>query len=136
MVLSKSGFAALVPVKNMDRALKFYTETLGGKLKERGQGDMEDSWASVTVNKAELWLIRPEKREKMELAYNVFIVGNIKKTVAGLAKRGTKFLPGEMMGPGTEVDGPITSMPWGAKSAFLKDSEGNLLMLWEQPDMG
>lgn len=85
---------------------------------------MEDSWASVKVNDAELWLIKPEKHEKTKLAYNVFIVDDIKKTVTRLAKRGTKFLPGEKMGPGTEVDGPINSMPWGAKSAFLKDSKG------------
>ncbi len=135
-MLSESRFAALIPIKNLDRALKFYVDTLGGKLKEMGQGEMKDSWASVTVNEAELWLIKPEKREKMELAYNVFIVSDIKKTVVGLAKRGAKFLPGEKMGPGTEVNGPITSMPWGAKSAFLKDSEGNLLMLWEQAGMG
>lgn len=135
-MLSKSRFAALIPIKNLDRAIRFYTETLGGELKERGKEEMKDSWASVTVNKAELWLIKPEKRERMELAYNVFMVDDMKKTVTGLVKKGAKFLPGEKMGPGTEVDGPITSMPWGAKSAFLKDSEGNLLMLWEQTGEG
>ena len=131
-MLSKSRFAALIPIKNLDRALKFYTGSLGGKLKDRGQGEMKDSWASVTMNKAELWLIKPQKHEKMELAYNVFIVDDIKRTVTEMTKARVKFLPGEQMGPGTKVDGPIPSMPWGAKSAFLKDSEGNLLMLWEQ----
>jgi len=135
-MLSKSRFAALIPIKNLDRALKFYTESLGGKLKDRGQDDMKDSWASITVNKTELWLVKPQKRERTELAYNVFMVSDIKKTVRGLIKRGVKFLPGEKMGPGSKVDGPITSMPWGARSAFLKDSEGNLLMLWEQKGMG
>jgi predicted enzyme related to lactoylglutathione lyase len=134
-MLSKAGHASLIPIKNLDRALKFYTDTLGGKLKDRGEGEMKDSWASVTINKSELWLIKPQKREKMELAYNVFMVDDIKKTVSGLTKSGAKFLPGEEMGPGTKVDGPITTMPWGAKSAFLKDSEGNLLMLWEQKGM-
>jgi predicted enzyme related to lactoylglutathione lyase len=131
----KSRFAALIPIKDLDRAIRFYTETLGGKLKERGEGEMADSWASVTVSKAELWLVKPQKREKMTLAYNVFIVDDLKGTVASLSEAGARFNPGEKMGPGTTVDGPITTMPWGAKSAFLKDTEGNLLMLWEQKGM-
>ncbi len=131
-MLSNSHHAALIPIKNLDRALKFYTGSLGGKLNQRGEDEMKDSWASVSIGKAELWLIKPEKREKMELAYNVFLVEDMKKTVAGLTKKGVKFERGEAMGPGSKVDGPITTTPWGAKSAFLKDSEGNLLMLWEQ----
>ena len=39
--------ATLVPVRNMDRAVKFYTESLGGKLLHRMEGDMKDFWASV-----------------------------------------------------------------------------------------
>jgi hypothetical protein len=37
-MLSKSGFAALIPMKDMDRALKFYTATLVGKPTMRGMG--------------------------------------------------------------------------------------------------
>jgi predicted enzyme related to lactoylglutathione lyase len=135
-MLSKSSFAAIIPIRNLDRALKFYTELLGGRLKMRGEGEMKDDWASVTINKAEFWLLKPEKHEKMTLAYNVFIVDDIKQAVGGLTKKGAKFLPGEKMGPGSKVDGAITSTPWGAKSAFLKDTEGNLLMLWQQEGMG
>lgn len=131
-MLSDSDFASLIPIRNMDRALKFYTETVGGKLRMRGQDEMKDSWASVAVGKAEFWLIKPEKREKMDLAYSVFIVKDIEKTVDGLRKKRVRFLPAERMGPGSKAKGPIAYMPWGAKSAFLKDSEGNLLMLWEQ----
>ena len=131
-MLSSSHAASLIPIKKMDRAIKFYTESLGGKLNDRGQEGMEDDWASVSIGKAEFWLIKPQKREKMELAYNVFMVDDMKKSVGALTKNGVKFEPGEKMGPGSKVDGPITTVPWGAKSAFLKDTEGNLLMLWEQ----
>jgi predicted enzyme related to lactoylglutathione lyase len=131
-MLSKSTTVRLIPIRKMDRALKFYTDTLGGKLTMRGEDEMKDSWASVTIGKAEFWLIAPESHEKMELAYTGFVVDDIKKTVAGLSKKGAKFLPAESMGPGTKIEGPIATMPWGAKSAFFKDSEGNLLMLWEQ----
>ena len=130
-MLAKSTPIRLIPIKDLDRALKFYTETLGGKLGMRGEGDMKDSWASVTINKVEFWLIEPEKHEKAELAYNAFLVGDIKATVSGLKKKGIKFEPPEE-GKDIKVDGPIAEMSWGAKSAFFKDSEGNLLMLWEQ----
>lgn len=134
-MLPDSNFAALIPIKNMDRALEFYTRKLGAKLGMRGEGDMKDSWASVTMNKAELWLLQPEKQEKKELAYNVFIVKDIKETVDGLRKKRVRFQRAESMGPGTKIEGPIATTPWGAKSAFFKDSEGNLLMLWEQMGM-
>lgn len=135
-MLSKSDHIALIPVKNMDRALEFYTKTLGGKTAMRGEGEMKDSWASLKVGRSQIWLIVPEEREKMKLAYNVFIVEDIKTTVSGLKKRGVKFAPAEDMGPGSKKDGPISIAPWGAKSAFFKDSEGNLLMLWEEMPSG
>jgi catechol 2,3-dioxygenase-like lactoylglutathione lyase family enzyme len=131
-MLAKSGFAALIPIKKMDRAIEFYTTTLGGKLGMRGDGEMKDMWASVKISKSEFWLIAPEKQEKKDLAYNVFLVGDIKATVEGMRKKGVKFSPAEDMGPGSKKDGPIATTPWGAKSAFFKDSEGNLLMLWEE----
>jgi len=135
-MLSKSKLAVMIPIRNMKRALRFYTKALGGRVNMLGEGEMEGFWASVSVNKAEFWLIRPERYESRKLAYNVFIVNNIKRVVTGMKRKGVKFLPGERAGAGSTVDGPITSMPWGAKSAFFRDSEGNLLMLWEQPGLG
>lgn len=133
-MLSKADFASLVPVKNMDRALRFYTKTLGGSLNTRAEGEMKNSWASVNVGKTEFWLVRPEKHEKRDLAYSAFVVKDIKKTVSGLKKKGLKFLPAERMGADSKIDGPISYSPYGA-GAILKDSEGNLLMLWETAQM-
>lgn len=129
-MLDKAGFVTLVPVKKMDRAIKFYTEGLGGKLVSEGEGDMQDSWASVKVGKQEFWLITPESWEKRDLAYNAFVVDDIKAAVEDLRKRGVKFGKGEKLDDKTKVEGPISRHEWGAE-AFFKDSEGNLLMLWE-----
>ena len=133
-MLSKADFASLVPIRNMDRALKFYTKTLGGSLKMRAPGEMKNSWASVSLGKTEFWLVRPEKHEKRDLAYSTFVVKDIKKTVSGLKKRKVKFLPAERMGAESKIDGPISYSPYGA-TAILKDSEGNLLMLWKNAQM-
>ena len=133
-MLSKSSFATLIPIRNMNRAIKFYKQALGGSLNMRAPGEMRNYWASVNVGKTEFWLVRPDKHEKRELAYSTFIVKDIKKTAAGLKKKRVKFLPGEKMGGDSRVEGPIVYSPYGA-AAMFKDSEGNLFMLWENARM-
>ncbi len=129
-MLSKADFVTLVPVRKMERAVKFYTDVLGGELAMRGEGDMKDEWASVRLAKANFWLIQPEKIEKRELAYSAFGVKNIRETVKNLRGKGVKFERAEKASPETKIEGPISFNPWGA-GAFFKDSEGNLLMLWQ-----
>jgi catechol 2,3-dioxygenase-like lactoylglutathione lyase family enzyme len=114
----------------MDRAVKFYTSTLGGKLLHRMEGEMKDFWASVKVSGSEFWLVSPEEREKRELAYSAFMVDDIKAVVGKMKEKGVKFNRGEKSGEGSRVEGPITYDSAGA-SAFFKDSEGNLLMLFQ-----
>jgi predicted enzyme related to lactoylglutathione lyase len=128
-MLGKAKFATLMPIKNMNRAIRFYTKSLGGKLQERATGAMKNDWASVKVAGEQIWLITPAKREKRTVAYSSFLVRDIKRTVKALTKSGVKFDPAERM-EGSKSEGPIAWMPWGG-SAFFKDSEGNLLMLWQ-----
>lgn len=127
---SKVRVVTLMPIKDMDRAIRFYTDKLGAKMGERGQGDMKDDWASVSVGDHDFWLITPSKREKRSLAYTTFLVQNIKSYVTTLSDRGVKFDKAERMSPQTVVDGPIATESWGS-SAFFKDSEGNVLMAWQ-----
>jgi predicted enzyme related to lactoylglutathione lyase len=120
----------LIPIKNMDRAIKFYTKVLGGKLGLRSSGQMKDFWASATVGGAEVWFVNPGPSEKRKLAYHAFVVQDIKKYVTTLKARGVKFQKAERMSKETKVDGPIAFDEFGA-SAFFKDPEGNLLMAWQ-----
>jgi len=129
-MISKSPLATLVPVRDMRRAIKFYTKVLGGKLRFRGEGEMKDFWASLQLGPNEIWLIAPNKQEKRELAYSTFLVKNIKAAVGELQRKGVAFQRAERTGPQTRVEGPIAFEPFGA-SAFFKDSEGNLLMIWQ-----
>ena len=127
---SSAKMATMVPIRNMRRAIKFYTKTLGAKINYRGEGSMKDWWASIQLAKEELWLIIPSKHEKRTLAYQVFLVKNIKSSVKELQRKGVTFRRGEKGTPESKVEGPITWEPFGA-SAFFKDSEGNLLMVWQ-----
>lgn len=130
-MLSEARFATLVPIRDMGRAIKFYTRTLGGRITMRGEGEMKDSWASVRIGKSDFWLIPPQRRERRELAYSTFIVKDIRRTVKGLKGKSVKFHRAEISGPETRVEGPISFNPWGA-AAFFNDSEGNVLMVWQE----
>jgi predicted enzyme related to lactoylglutathione lyase len=127
---SRARVATLIPIRNMNRALKFYTKAVGGKLIMRGTGRMRNFWASVRLGDSEVWLILPDQRETRKLAYTTFLVKNIKTFVKGLQAKGVKFQRAERMGPSTKVVGPIAFESVGA-SAFFKDTEGNLLMVWQ-----
>jgi catechol 2,3-dioxygenase-like lactoylglutathione lyase family enzyme len=126
------SFVTLVPIRNMSRAIRFYTGKLGGKVVMRGTGEMKDSWAAMRLAGHDIWLISPDRREKRTLAYTTLLVGNAKNYVRGLQKRGVKFQRAERMGPGTTVEGSVTVSPYG-NSAFFKDPEGNLWMVFEAP---
>jgi len=114
----------------MNRAVKFYTKKVGGKLQFRGTGQMRNFWAALQIGDSDVWLIAPQKREKRTLAYNTFLVKNIKAFVGGLQKKGVKIQRAQRMGPKKRVVGPIAWEPFGA-SAFFKDSEGNLMMVFQ-----
>jgi catechol 2,3-dioxygenase-like lactoylglutathione lyase family enzyme len=124
--LAGARLTTLIPIKNMDRAIKFYTKALGGKVLFRGDG----TYARLNLGGDEVWLVSPGKWEKRTLAYSVFQVKSIKTFVNGLKRHGVKFERAQRMGPESKVDGPIAYESFGA-SAFFKDSEGNLLMVWQ-----
>ena len=120
----------LIPIRDMNRAIKFYTKAVGGRLKDRGRGRMRNFWASMKLADSEVWFIAPDKFEQRKLAYTMLLVKNIKGFVRKLQTNGVRFQRAERLGPGTRVEGPIAFESWGA-AAFFKDSEGNLMMVWQ-----
>jgi uncharacterized glyoxalase superfamily protein PhnB len=126
------NFVTLVPIRNMSRAIRFYTKQLGGQVTMRGTGEMKNDWASMRIAGHDVWLVNPEKREKRSLAYMTLLVKDAKRYVRALQKRKVKFERAQRMGPGSTVEGPLTVSPYGS-SAFFKDPEGNLWMVFEGP---
>lgn len=116
----------------MTRAIKFYTKALGAKVLMRGTGQMRNYWSSIRVGDSEFWLIGMAKPEKRTLAYTTFCVKNIDATAKKLQASGVRFERPERMGPETKIEGPVAHDRYGS-AAFFKDSEGNLLMLWQAP---
>jgi len=135
MRISKAPLATLIPVRDMNRALKFYTKTLGGKLQFRAPGQMRNFWAYLKLGPNDVWLIAPDKREKRTMAYSTFLVKNIRGVVKELQARKVAFARPDRMNEKTRIEGPIAFEPFGA-AAFFKDTEGNLLMIWQGPSSG
>ncbi len=127
-MLSEASFATLVPINDMNRAIRFYTKVLGGKVTLRVSGEMKDSWAAVKIGREQFWLIKGAK--KSDVTYSTFVVKDIRGTVAGLKKKGVRFLRAERESYTKRIEGPIAYHSSGAE-AFFRDSEGNLLMLWQ-----
>ncbi len=122
--------ATLITVKDMRRAIRFYTKTLGGRIEFRGEGAMKNTFAALEVADSPVWLTLPDRQEKRKLAYSAFLVKNIRRSVAELQRKRVRFQRAERMGPDTRVEGPIAFERFGA-AAFFKDTEGNLLMFWQ-----
>ena len=92
-MFSRATLVTLVPIKNMNRAVKFYTKTLGGKLRFRDKGAMKDFWASpkrrmqrlissteIGLYTALIWLFRDDGRINRPIGF-----GNVTQHHRGFA---------------------------------------------------
>jgi predicted enzyme related to lactoylglutathione lyase len=120
----------LMPIQNMSRAIGFYTKSLGAKIRARGSRSMRDYWAELELCGSLFWLVKPSPRESRKLAYTTFMVRNIRTATSRLQAKGVRFQKGVATNSDSRVVGPVVYEPFGA-AAYFKDSEGNLLMLWQ-----
>ncbi len=109
-----------VKVKNLKRAIDFYTTKLGLTLRRE-----EDDWAAIVVGDAEVHLyLHAGVTSGFE-----FYVDDLDGEVLKLNERGVEFFYDERMANFVSVDNNnISTFPWG-RNAFFKDSEGNILAL-------
>lgn len=109
-----------IKVKNLKRAVEFYTEKLGLLCRH-----YEKEWAAIQVGGAEIHLyLKGGITSGLE-----FYVEDLEKEVRRPKEKGVEFFSDETMPDFISVDeNQITEFPWG-RTAFFKDSEGNQLAL-------
>ncbi len=112
----------VVKVSNLDRALNFYTETLGLPCRRK-----EKEWAAIVVGDTEIHLyLHGGVTSGVE-----FYVEDIEETVSNFKSRGVRFFSDLNQPNLIKIDNnDIAEFPWG-KAAFFTDSESNSLSLIE-----
>ncbi|MBL6854100.1 MAG: VOC family protein [Alphaproteobacteria bacterium] len=106
-----------IPVKDQQRALKFYTEKLGFRIatdQEMGPGGQR--WIELRIGKAEtrvvLFTMEGEEARVGTHMNTSLVCDDVDATYRQLSERGVEF------------EGPPKKEPWGSY-VIMKDSEGN-----------
>ena len=121
-MLQKSPMYAYIPAKDMTRARKFYEEKVGLKPKEESAGGVIYEFAKATA-----CFLYPTPHAGTSKASQAFWqVDDVEREVLELRARGVEF--DEYVMPGMKTENGI-STGGGARAAWFRDSEGNILAL-------
>ena len=123
-MLGKADATPMVAVKDLDRARKFYEETLGlSEVDDFGEGFMLKS------GDTKLSVYRSEFAGTTKATALTFDVDDIDSEVRELKEKGVAFEHYDM--EGLTRDGDIYAAE-GMKTAWFKDPDGNILSLLEE----
>jgi predicted enzyme related to lactoylglutathione lyase len=119
-MLQKSPMYAYIPATDVARARQFYEQKLGFKPKEEVAGGVVYEFADHTA-----CFLYPTPNAGTSKASQAFWqVDDVEREVAELKARGVTFEDYDMPGEKNE-NGIITA--GGARAAWFKDSEGNIM---------
>jgi len=118
-MLQKSPMYAYIPAKDVTRARQFYEEKLGFKPSaELGGGVVYECAGGTSC------FLYPTPNAGTSLASQAFWqVADVESEVAELKARGVVFEDYKM--PGQDANGIVNQ--GGAKAAWFKDTEGNIM---------
>jgi predicted enzyme related to lactoylglutathione lyase len=120
-MLRNAPIRAYIPASNITRARKFYEEIIGLQPKEEYAGGVIYECGGTGV------FMYPTPNAGTSKASQAFWqVNDVEVEVAELKERGVKFEEYDM--PGMTMKNSIATAG-GAKTAWFKDSEGNILAI-------
>ena len=123
-MLGKAGATAMIAVKDIDRARKFYEETLGLEAKESMGGEVLEMKSGTTL----INVYRSEHAGTNKATSLTFEVDDIESEVRELKDKGVFFEKYDV--PGLEERGDLY-VGEGMKTAWFKDPDGNILSVFE-----
>jgi predicted enzyme related to lactoylglutathione lyase len=123
-MLQRFPMYAYIPAKDMQRARRFYEDKVGLRPKQEIAGGVVYEFAGGTA-----CFLYPTPNAGTSRASQAFwSVADVEQEVAELRARGVEFedydMPGEKSPSGVVTAG-------GAKAAWFKDSEGNIMAVIE-----
>ena len=124
-MLGRTDATPMIPVKDLDRARKFYEDKLGLKTKDEwgGQG------ATLKSGDTLINVYRSEFAGTNKATALTFDVDDIDKEVGELKDKGIFFEKYDL--PGLKQQGDFYVGEGGFKTAWFKDPDGNILSLVE-----
>jgi predicted enzyme related to lactoylglutathione lyase len=111
-----------IPAKNVSRARGFYEQKIGLRPKQELAGGVVYEFGKGTA----CFLYPTENAGSSKASQAFWQVDDIEREVAELKQRGVKFEEYDM--PDMKVSNSVYS-GGGAKAAWFKDTEGNILAL-------
>lgn len=127
MMLREARMAAILPAVDIERARKFYSEKLG--LPTPDMPVPEDGAVFESGGGTMLYLYEREGGTKADHTVAGWLVEDLEKTVKELRENGVVFEQYDM--PGLKTDERGIAEAGGARSAWFKDTEGNILAITE-----
>jgi len=105
-----------VPVRDQDRAVRFYTEKLGFQILTDQPFDDKQRWIELRIPGSETKVVLftpPEHEDRVgSFSHVTFLTEDIDRTYQELKDRGVEFTA------------PPTKQPWGHFATF-RDADGN-----------
>jgi predicted enzyme related to lactoylglutathione lyase len=127
-MLQSSPLYAYIPAKNVERARRFYEQKLGLKPSEEIDGGVLYQFADRTA----CFLYQTPNAGTSQASQAFWQVDDIEREVRELKERGVEFenydVPGEKSPNGVVTAG-------GAKAAWFKDTEGNIMAIIQSVDV-
>ena len=123
-MLGKTDATPMIAVKDLDRARKFYEDTLGLESKDEWGGE----GATLKSGDTLINVYRSEFAGTNKATALTFEVDDVEKEVRELKEKGIFFEHYDL--PGLEQKGDLY-VAEGFKTAWFKDPDGNILSLVE-----
>jgi predicted enzyme related to lactoylglutathione lyase len=121
-MLQQSPIYAYIPATDVERARRFYEDKVGLKPKQEIAGGVVYEFAGGTA----CFLYPTPNAGTSQASQAFWQVEDVDREIAELKSRGVRFedydMPGERTPGGAVIAG-------GAKAAWFKDSEGNIMAI-------
>lgn len=126
MRLAEAGIVAIVPVSDVEAAIRFYGGTLGLELQDRRDDLPENREAEFRAGQGTLLVYESVGAGKSRHTVAGFRVDDVDATVAALRERNVEFEDYDL--PELKTEGGVAAVG-DVRAAWCRDPDGNLLAI-------
>jgi len=130
-VLESARIAAVVPVSDVDAAVRFYEGVLGLRLEARRDDIPDNPEAEFSASDGRLAVYKSVGAGQSRHTVAGFRVDDVDAAVADLRERGVVFEEYDF--PGLKTENGIATLG-DIRAAWFKDPDGNILAVESVPD--